>query len=212
MENDLQDKYAQIRRVLLVALCFNLLAWAVKFLLGHWTKSISIHADSVHALLDALSSVLGWACILVSARSLDNQKPYEHPRFESMAVRGISVFMLMGCFEIVMASINRFRGTTNPVITLASFVIISVMIILNGVLSRWEGRIGHLLHSQVLVADALHTRSDVYASISVIIGMIASFVGYPLLDPIAALVIAGVIGYSGVTMLMANANMKQGDK
>jgi cation diffusion facilitator family transporter len=202
MSRPSQSRDAEVRRVLLVALCFNLIAWGVKFLWGQWTQSISMQADALHSLLDAFSSVLGFFGVLMAAQPPDAEHPYGHGKFETVAAIGISVFIFIGCFEIVTGSITRFQSGTGPHVTPTSFIIMLVMMMANGLLSRWEGRMGNLFHSEVLGADALHTRSDFYASLAVIMSLVGGKIGYPLLDPLAALAIAGVIGYAGVRILI----------
>ena len=193
-----QVRQTAIKKVLLVALCFNLLAWAVKFLWGRWTQSISMQADGLHALLDAFSSVLGFVAVLMAGQPPDAEHPYGHSKFETIAAMGIAVFIFLGCFEIVTASLSRFQNNTTPTVTLPSFMIMLVMMAMNGALSQWEGKMGHHLHSTILGADALHTRTDFFASFGVLFSLLAGKLGYPIIDPVAALAIAGVIGYAGV--------------
>jgi cation diffusion facilitator family transporter len=206
MEDERILRHQKVQRVLLVALFFNLMAWALKFLWGYWTQSISMQADGLHSLLDAFSSGLGFLGVLMAARLPDAQHPYGHSKFEAMAAIGIAVFVFIGCFEIVMGSVNRFWSGASevgvPKPTLTAFVVLISSILANGWLSEWERRMAISLKSDLLRADALHTRSDFYASFSVVISLIAGGMGYPLVDPIAALVIAGFIGRAGVHILM----------
>ncbi|MBI3359116.1 MAG: cation transporter [Nitrospirae bacterium] len=201
------DRHTNVKKVLLITLCFNLLAWALKFLWGSWTHSMSMQADSLHSLLDAFSSMLGFVGVCLAAQPPDAEHPYGHSKFETMAAIGISVFIFVGCFEIVSDSVKRFGGGITPTVTPTSFMIMIAMLIGNGMLSRWEGQMGNVLKSEVLLADSLHTKSDVYASLAVIVSMIAIYAGYPLLDPLAALAIAVVIGAAGVKILVASVKV-----
>lgn len=204
MTDDASSRHAQIKKVLLVALCFNLLAWALKLVWGYRTHSMSMQADSLHSLLDAFSSILGLVGVSLAARTPDAEHPYGHRKFETMAAIGISVFIFIGCFEIISDSVKRFGGGVTPTVTPTSFMIMIATLIGNGMLSRWEGRMGGMLKSEVLLADALHTKSDVYASLAVIVSMIATYFGYPIFDPLAALAISAVIGTAGVKILIAS--------
>ena len=207
MTDDASSRHAQIKKTLLVALCFNLIAWALKFLWGYWTHSMSMQADSLHSLLDAFSSILGLVGVYLAARAPDAEHPYGHSKFETIAAIGISVFIFIGCFEIVSDSVQRFGGGVTPTVTLTSFMIMMGTLIGNGILSRWEARMGGALKSEVLLADALHTKSDVYASLAVIVSMIATYVGYPILDALAALAIVAVIGTAGVQILIVSVKV-----
>lgn len=207
MTDDASFRHAQIKKTLLVALCFNLIAWALKFLWGYWTHSMSMQADSLHSLLDAFSSILGLVGVYFAAQPPDAEHPYGHAKFETMAAIGISLFIFIGCFEIVSDSVKRFGGGVIPTVTPTSFMIMIATLIGNGMLSRWEGRMGGVLKSEVLLADALHTKSDVYASIAVIMSMIATYFGYPIFDPLAAVAIAAVIGTAGVKILIVSVKV-----
>jgi cation diffusion facilitator family transporter len=207
MTGDAASRHAQIKKTLLVALCFNLLCWALKFLWGYWTHSMSMQADSLHSLLDAFSSILGLVGVYLSARTPDAEHPYGHSKFETMAAIGISMFIFIGCFEIISDSIKRFGSGVTPTATPSSFMIMIATLIGNGILSRWEGRMGGTLKSEVLLADALHTKSDVYASLAVIVSMIATYFGYPIFDPLAALAISAVIGTAGIQILIVSVKV-----
>ncbi len=167
---------------------------------------MSMQADGLHSLLDAFSSALGFLAVLMAAQPPDSGHPYGRSKFEAMAAIGISVFIFIGCFEIVMGSVNRFWSWggegTGPEPTPAAFIVLLTSMAANGWLSQWERKMSQALRSDLLRADALHTRSDFYASLSVIVSLIGSKAGYPLIDPIAALAIAGVIGRAGVNILM----------
>jgi cation diffusion facilitator family transporter len=197
-------RHTSVKKVLLVTLCFNLLAWGLKFIFGSLTHSISMQADSLHSLLDAFSSVLGFVGVALAAKPPDAKHPYGHSKFESMSAIGIAILIFIGCFEIANDSLKRFDNGEIPTVTPSSFMIMVFAMIGNGVLSRWEGQMGHTFKSEVLIADALHTKSDFYASLVVIVSMLATKMGYPLIDPVAAFCIACVIGTAGVRILMTS--------
>ncbi len=69
-------------------------------------------------------------------------------------------------------------------------------IVVNLLVTTYERRAGIRLQSEVLLADATHTRSDVFTSFTVIVALTGSRLGYPLLDPLAAIVVVGFIGHA----------------
>jgi len=78
--------------------------------------------------------------------------------------------------------------------------------IVNYLVSEYEHRKGHQLASQILTADSAHTRSDIYASVSVIVSLIAVKLHWPWVDLPAAIVIVFFIGYSGFRIVMEALN------
>ena len=71
----------------------------------------------------------------------------------------------------------------------------------------WERKRGRELRSEILIADSLHTRSDIFASISVLISLGAIYVGIPVIDPVAAFIIAILIGRTGYEILFEAAKV-----
>jgi cation diffusion facilitator family transporter len=94
-----------------------------------------------------------------------------------------------------------------PEITAASFIIMLGTVIMNLVLSRWEKRQGTRLKSEVLIADSFHTRSDVFASISVIASLAGSWADYSFVDPLVGVIIAVIIGKVGGQILMESSKV-----
>ncbi len=207
MTNTTELNFLKIRNVLFSALLFNLLAAIVKTVWGYATQTISMQADGFHSFLDAASSGVGLVGVWVASRPADESHPYGHRKFETFASFSISVFLFFGCFEILKNSFGRFQSGLVPNITKTSFIIMLITMGMNMILSRWEREKGTLLKSEVLLADAFHTKSDIFASLSVIVSLAAGRAGYPMIDPIAGLVIAAIIGKVGWEILMESSKV-----
>jgi cation diffusion facilitator family transporter len=164
-----------------------------------------MQADALESLLDVFASVLGLLGVLMAAKPPDGDHPYGHGKFEPLAAIGISVLIFIGCYEIVVGSLKRFGDGMVPDATPTSFMIMFFTLLIDGWMSRWEGQMGDAFHSDVLIADSLHTKGDAYATIAVIVSLFASRFGYPIMDPIVALAIAVMIGSSGVKILINSA-------
>lgn len=197
----------KVKKILLIVLIFNLLTATLKTLWGYWTHSISMQADGFHSFLDAASNVVGLIGVWVASHPPDETHPYGHRKFETFGSFCISVFLFFGCFEILKNSYDRFQNTVVPEITSASFVIMLSTVIVNLVLSRWENQKGTLLKSEVLIADSLHTKSDVFASLSVIASLAGSWAGYSFIDPLVGVIIAAIIGKVGGQILMESSKV-----
>ncbi|MCX5680816.1 MAG: cation diffusion facilitator family transporter, partial [Candidatus Omnitrophica bacterium] len=84
-----------------------------------------------------------------------------------------------------------------PSVDIVSFVIMIVTMAVNFTVIRYEVKHGQKLRSDILLADAMHTKADVLTSASVIVSLIAIKFGFPIVDPLVTLLIAGFIAYSG---------------
>lgn len=115
-----------------------------------------------------------------------------------MAAATITVFLLLLVLEVLRNAYDRLTDQASvPEISLAGFAVMLVTIGVNIAVVRYESREGTRLASEILLADALQTRGDVWTSLTVIVALGGARLGLAILDPIAALVVAGFIGYAG---------------
>lgn len=151
----------------------------------------------MHSLTDSASNVLALVGVRYARRPADPNHPYGHRKFETLAAAGIFVFLLLALVQVVQAAIGRLGGGAAPVVDAGSFGVMLVTLAVNLWVVRYESRAGRRLKSEVLIADAHHTRSDVLTSMAVIAALAGVAGGWPILDPLAALVVAVFIGYAG---------------
>jgi len=108
---------------------------------------------------------------------------------------------------VIREGVARFIDPVIPEINLNAFLVMIVTLAVNIYVMVYENKKGKELKSDVLVSDALHTRADILTSASVIITLIAIKLGYPMVDPIASLLIALFIGYAAVQILRESARV-----
>ena len=190
-----------IRRVLWLVLFVNLLVAGAKLLYGHLTHSLSMWADGLHSVFDGTSNIIGLIGIWAASFPPDETHPYGHRKYETFASFGISVLLFLTCFHIIKDSFYRFTSIETPVITPLSFGIILATMGANFFIMRWEEQRGRELRSDILIADSMHTRSDLFISFSVLVSLAATWIGFRMLDPVIALIIAGFIGKTGFEIL-----------
>lgn len=154
-------------------------------------------SDGLHSLFDASSNIIGLVGITLASRPPDREHPYGHSKFETFASLGIAVLLFASCMQIFIAAADRFQNPSVPDVTWLSFGIMAMTLALNVGISAYEYSVGNKLKSSILVADSMHTRSDIYASIGVVGGLAAVKMGYPIADPIIALLITGLIILTG---------------
>jgi cation diffusion facilitator family transporter len=127
----------------------------------------------------------------------DVEHPYGHRKFETLAAGGIFVMLLLVVVEVLRRVSGRLQGELAPEVGAASFAVMLATLAINVLVVRYEHRAAERLGSEVLFADAMHTRSDLLTSVTVIAALVGVQAGYPLLDPLAGLVVAGFIGKAG---------------
>lgn len=201
------SRESEVRRLLVLILFLNLGVALAKIAFGQISGSISILSDGFHSLTDGASNVVALVAVRLAEKPPDANHPYGHRKFETLAAGGIALFLLVVVVEVAQAAFFRFRSGGGPVVSAASFAIMLVSLAINVAVVRAERRAAQRLSSELLLADARHTQSDVLTSIAVIAALIGSAYGYPLLDPLAALVVVGFIGYAGFDIARDSARI-----
>ena len=191
-------RYAAVSRVLVRVLLLNLAVAVAKIVFGYASGAISILSDGFHSLTDAASNVAGLIGVRAAQRPPDEDHPYGHRKYETVAAAGVTIFLLLLVIEVVRNAFNHLTGRSAPhEISTASFVVMLVTVGVNLAVVAYESREAERLGSEVLLADAMQTRGDVWSSLTVIAALVGARLGVPMLDPLAALVVAGFIGYAG---------------
>lgn len=193
--------YEAVRRILLIIFAINIATALVKGGYGLLTNSLSMSADSLHSLFDSTSNIIGLVGIYLAARPPDKDYPYGHAKFETFASLGIAGLLFVSCIQMALAAVNRLQNQSSPQVTELSFGIMGITLLINIAVSAYEYMLGKKLKSSILVADSMHTRSDIFASIGVILGLFAVKMGYPLADPVVALLICGLILLTGLEIV-----------
>ena len=201
------DKYrSQIQRVLIITLLFNLSVMAIKFGVGIWTGALSLLADALHSVTDSLNNVLGLFTSRLSSPQPDRDHPYGHQKYEAVGALGIAAFLGIACFEILQTSIGRIFSSQGVVhIQGPELWLLLIVLGLNIAVSFYERHVGTKLQSPILLADARHTMSDVWITITVLVGLIGVWIwNIQWLDVVLAFPVALMVLWSGWTVVRQN--------
>ena len=189
-------RYYEVSRVLVRVLVLNLAVALAKIALGLVSGAVSILSDGFHSLTDGASNVVALVGVRIARQPPDRDHPYGHRKFETMASVGILIFLVLVLVQIVSGALARFRAPEVPKIDALSFGVMGATLLVNLGVVVYERRAGRRLNSEILVADAYHTTSDLATSLTVIAALIGVRLGHPWLDPAAALVVAVFIAYA----------------
>jgi cation diffusion facilitator family transporter len=203
-----RTRYSEVSTVLVRVLVLNIAVATAKIAFGYASGAISILSDGFHSLTDAASNVVGLVGIHAAGQPPDEDHPYGHRKYETVAAAALTVFLLLLFVEVLRNAFNHLSGRAEPpAITVASFVVMLVTVGVNLFVVVYESREAERLGSEVLVADAIQTRGDVWSSITVIGALAGVRLGWPILDPLAALVVAGFIGWAGYQIATATTRI-----
>ena len=179
----------------------NIILSVLKIITGIISGSLSIISEAIHSLSDLFASVLTFFSVMKSSQPADRDHPYGHGKYEDMAgfIEGLLI-ILAALFIIWEASKKIIFGINIDTENNMGIIVMFVAVVLNIVVSSFLFKVAKETNSISLYADGEHLRTDVYSSLSVMLGLILIRVtGYTILDPIIAIIVAAIIfkaGYS----------------
>src|SRR5690242_1928722 len=193
---------ALVRRVFIGLLVANLAVVGVKLAVGITSGSLAVLGGAVDSCVDALNNVLALIVVRVAAKEPDEDHPYGHGKFETLGALAIVGFLSITCFELVRGAVNDLVGGLRRVVVGDFQLALLVLTLGVNVLITWyEHRRGVELGSELLVADAAHTRADVFITVGVVVGVLLTRRGWWWIDPAIAIVIALVIVFVAYRIL-----------
>ncbi|MCS7241334.1 MAG: cation diffusion facilitator family transporter [Candidatus Caldatribacterium sp.] len=202
-----QTRYLTLRQTLLLVLVCNLGVALAKILYGKIVGVASITADGFHSLSDGTSNILGLLGLSFAFRPADESHPYGHKKFETLASLGIAMLLFVAALEVLREAWTRWSMSRAPEIRLESFLLMTATLMVNLFVVWWEKSIGRKWRSDFLLADALHTQSDVFVSLGVLGTLVAVRCGLPWVDILTALVIVGLIVRAGIAIIRESSRI-----
>lgn len=201
LETETTDRAAAIRRVLWVTLFCNICVSGSKIAYGYFSNSVSITADGFHSMFDGVSNIMGFIGIYFASHPPDEDHPYGHRKIETIFTIFIGVMMSFTCFEIFKQVYASMKSEPQVRVTAASFLIMIITLGVNIFVTTYEKRKGRQFNSEFLIADSQHTKSDIYATTGVIIGLIAMKLGFKRADTIVGAVVGILVARAGLGIL-----------
>lgn len=196
-----------VRRVLWITLLLNLAVSAAKVLVGSWSGSLAMVADGYHSLLDGSNNVIGLIVAAFAYAPPDPGHPYGHRKFETAATLVIGGALLLLAYRVVENALSHVSHSQLPTIGVLNWAVMLATLAMNVFVSWYESREGRRLGSGYLLADAAHTRSDLYVSLGVIASFAGAKAGLAWTDAVAATGIAAVIAFQAVKILAPAFNV-----
>jgi cation diffusion facilitator family transporter len=203
-----QNSAKQVKNVLWLILVANLLVAVTKILLGNHIQSTSMTADGYHSLTDGVSNVVGLIGIAFAAKPVDSDHPYGHKKFEFLTGLFIGGMLLVITANITLEAIAKIIEPVTPQFGADTIAALVATLVINVIVSVYEYRQGQRLSSYILIADSLHTRSDIYVSLGVLLTLLGIKLGAPpLIDPIASLIVAGFIAHAAIEIIKSTSDI-----
>lgn len=169
----------------------NIAVAVAKIIVGTIINSSSVTADGFHSITDGSSNIIGLIGIGVAAKPIDDDHPYGHRKFETLTGLFIVAMLVFLGLKIITNGFTKLVHPVQPEVSMVSLIVMLVTLGINIFVSKYEHKKGVELNSTILISDSLHTRSDIYVTIGVIITLIAvKFGAPPIVDGIASIIVA----------------------
>ncbi len=203
----MEQYFKDVNRILMIILILNILVASIKIFYGMHSNILSITSDGYDSLFDAVSNIVGILAIYLASKPMDKEHNYGHSKIETFASLLIVILLFLVSYDIATSAIERFSGTVVPSITVNSFIVLIVTLLINLAFSRYERRKGLELNSDLLISDSKHTMSDVLATAVILVGLVFMRMGLTIVDPILSIFIALLILRTAIDILINNLNI-----
>ncbi len=181
-----------------VSVGVNAVLTVTQIVVGVLAKSQGLVADGIHSLSDLVADFVVLFASHHSAKDADADHPYGHQRFETAASLVLGVLLLVVGLGMLWSAAHKLESPeTVQTVHIAALWVAGGALVAKELLFRYMLAVATRVKSSMLVANAWHARSDAASSLVVGIGIVGNLAGYPILDPIAALIVGFMVSKMG---------------
>lgn len=195
------------KKAAIVAVIANCFLTVLNISVGLVCGSSALVSEGAHTLSDIITTVIAYIGFHYSQKPADREHPVGYGRVEALSGLFIVLFLSLVAWEILEKAVKQIffnQALTVPDIHVAVMAVVGIFV--NFLVSSYIIRIGRQINSPAIVADGQHQRTDIFSSIAVLIGTIVSNMGYPILDPIVAIIIGVLIFRLAIKLFIINFN------
>ena len=187
---DPEQRRRVAQRSTLVSVLVNIVLTVLQLFAGLWAHSQALVADAIHSLSDLLSDFLVLLVNRHSHKAADEDHHYGHQRYETAASLVLGLLLLAVAVGMLWGAVDRLTHAEDiPKVEALALYVAAGTLVAKELLFRYLKSEAEKVRSSMLVANAWHARSDAASSLVVALGILGNLMGYPLLDPVAALIV-----------------------
>jgi len=201
------ERTRRIAFVLWVTLALNWLTALVKIVFGVMTQCMVIVADGLHSLSDGASNIIGLVAIDISGHPADQDHPYGHQKYETLASIMIGAMLLVVAFGIFQHAVKGFFHPREPEVSGASFLVMGLTLAVNFFIVVYERHSAKKFQSEFLLSDSWHTLTDIFVTGGVIVALAGIRMKMKFLDPLFSAGIALLIAFVAFRFLKQSVDI-----
>jgi len=200
------QRYEAGRKSTLVSIVVNLVLTTLQIIVGIFSGSQALVADGVHSLSDLVADFVVLFAARQSRSPADADHQYGHQRFETAASLALGGTLLAVGIGMLVSAFFKLQTLNVQTVHLTALWVALATLVSKEILFRYMLGIAERVRSSMLVANAWHARSDAVSSLVVALGIAGNLLGFPLLDPIAALIVGLMIVRTGAVFFWQALN------
>jgi len=191
-----------VKRTLIVVLALNALVAISKLAVGVHTGTLTVVGAALESALDFLNNVIALTLVGIARRAPDEEHPYGHEKFETLGALAVVGFLSISCFELLREGISALvRGSSVHRADATDIAVIIGTLGVNAFVVWYESRRGRQLQSALLVADAAHTRTDIFVTLLAVASLWLPSPGAGRIDGGLAILVGLIIAWTGYQIL-----------
>ncbi len=196
------------KKVVISSIVQNIFLAVIKIFGGIYGNSRALVSDGINSLADVGSSFAILLGIYFSNKPADEEHPYGHEKIESIIGNILGVFLLLTAFELGKGSLELLiKGENSGVPAYTTIIWAFISMVVKFFMYRYKLRVGMETDNSALIADAKDSKSDVYSSGGVIVGILLSILVSPVFDIVVSLIVAILIFKEGVSIIFETSNL-----
>ena len=197
-EEDTPERHRVAQRTTWVSVVVNLILTALQVVVGFFAHSQALIADGIHSLSDLVADFVVLLASRHSRKGPDADHHYGHHRYETAASMVLGLLLLSVGVGMLWSAVGKLSTPEAiPAVKPIALYVALFTLLSKELLFRYMLKAAERVRSSMLVANAWHARSDAASSLVVALGIVGNLMGYPLLDPVAALIVGFMVGKMG---------------
>ncbi|MBF0357882.1 MAG: cation transporter [Magnetococcales bacterium] len=196
------ERYFAARKATIISVAVNIFLSVGKIIAGMVGNSAAILADGIHSASDLITDGVVLVAMRIAKQGVDEDHPYGHGKYETLATLFVSVALLAVAIGIAIDSWGRLVDPELTTPTSLALWAAAISILAKEAIFQYTYRLGKRYNAKAIIANAWHHRSDAVSSIAALIGVGGAMVGYPILDPLAAIAVAFILGKVGIELFL----------
>lgn len=195
MDNNLKKRTARL------SVISNAVLVILKLVVGFYTGAVSIVSEAAHSAVDLVAALIAFYAVRKADQPPDTNHAYGHGKIENLSGAIEAVLIIVAAIWIVYEAGTKLTGSYVPEFLEYGIIVMLISVVANYWVSGKLYKVALQTGSHALEADALHLRADIWTSVGVLIGLaIIKVTGLVWLDPVIAIVVAGVVFKAGYGM------------